>query len=144
MAFLIEFNFKVRHIKGKENKVADVLSRRAHGISEVILSQPKSDLLDKVKTTNTQDADYTKLLSEIRDNEIRLNGTAFKVDQKGLVWFNDRLYIPKSLEIKLFILNEMHKPSFAGHLGYQKMITTLRKQFFWLGLKSDLVEYLSV
>ena len=37
----------------------------------------------------------------------------------------------------------MHKPPFAGHLNYQKMITSLRKQFFWLGLKSDLVDYLS-
>ena len=38
MAFLSEFDFEVRHIKGKENKVADTLSRRTHGISEVILS----------------------------------------------------------------------------------------------------------
>jgi len=37
----------------------------------------------------------------------------------------------------------MHKPPFAGHPGYQKMVTTLRKQFFWPGLKSDVVEYLS-
>ena len=49
MAFLSEFDFEVRHIKGKENKVADALSQRTHGISEVILSHPKSDLLDKVK-----------------------------------------------------------------------------------------------
>jgi hypothetical protein len=30
LAFLSEFDFKVRHIKGKENKVADALSRRIH------------------------------------------------------------------------------------------------------------------
>ena len=129
MAFFSEFDFEVRHIKGKENKVADALSQRTHGISEVILSQPKSDLLDKVKTTSTQDADYTKLVIELQNNEINLNGTAFKVDQKGLICFKDSLYVPKSLEIKLFILNEIHKPPFAGHPGYQKMITALRKQF---------------
>jgi len=143
MAFLSEFDFEVRHIKGKENKVADALSRRIHGISEVILSRPKSDLLDKVKAASILDADYSKLLSEIQKTEVNLNGTAFKIDQKGLIWFKDRLYVPKNLDIKLFILNEMHKPSFSCHPGYQKMITTLRKQFFWPGLKSDLVEYLS-
>ena len=47
------------------------------------------------------------------------------------------------MEIKLFILNEMHKPPFVGHPVYQKMITTLRKQLFWPGLKSDLVDYFS-
>ena len=37
----------------------------------------------------------------------------------------------------------MHKPPYAGHPGYQKMITTLRKQFFWPNLKTNLVDYLS-
>ena len=92
-----------------------------------MLSQPKSDLLEKVKTTSTRDVDYTKLFSEIQNNKINLNGTAFKVNQMGLIWFKDRLYIPKNLDIKLFILNEMHKPPYAGHPGYRKMITGLRK-----------------
>ena len=99
--------------------------------------------MDKVKAASTQDTNYNKLLSKIQNNEINLDGAAFKVDQKGIIWFKDRLYILNDLEIKLFILNEMHKPPFAGHLGYQKMVTTLRKQFFWPGLKSDVVEYLS-
>ena len=143
LAFFNEFDLEVRHIKGKENKVENALSRRTHGISGLILSQPKSDLLDKVKEASTQDTNYNKLLSKIQNNEINLDGEAFKVDQKGFIWLKDRLYILNDLEIKIFILNEMHKPPFAGHLGYQKMVTTLRKQFFWPGLKSDVVEYLS-
>ena len=99
--------------------------------------------MDKVKTTSTHDDEYTKLRSEIQSNEVNLKGTDFKVDQKGLLWFKDRLYMPKNLEIKLFILNEMHKIPFAGHPSYQKMIIDMRKQFFCLGLNFDLVEYLS-
>ena len=107
------------------------------------MSQPKSGLLYKVKITSTQDAEYTKLLSEIQSNEVNLNGTDFIFDRKGLIWFKDKLYMPKNLEIKIFILNEMHKPPFVGHPSYQKMITALRKKLFWPSLKSDLVEYLS-
>jgi hypothetical protein len=33
--FLSEFEFKVRHIKGKENKVVDALSHRIHGLFEI-------------------------------------------------------------------------------------------------------------
>ena len=98
------------------------------------MSHPKSDLLDKVKTTSTQDVEYTKLLGEIQSNEVKLNGTDFKFDRKGLIWFKYRLYMPKNLEIKLFILNEMHKPLFAVYHGYQKMIIALRKQFLWPSL----------
>ena len=51
--------------------------------------------------------------------------------------------MPNVVDLKLFILNEMHKPPYAGHPGYQKMITTLIKQFFWSNLKTDLVDYMS-
>ena len=44
MAFLSEFDFKVRHIKGKENKVEDALSRRIHGLFEVHISREERDI----------------------------------------------------------------------------------------------------
>ena len=99
--------------------------------------------MDKVKTTSTHDDEYTKLRSEIQSNEVNLKGTDFKFNQKGLLWFKDRMYMLKNLEIKIFILNEMHKIPFAGHPSYQKMITDMRKQIFCPGLNFDLVEYLS-
>ena len=105
----------------------DALNQRTHGISKIISSQPKSDLLDRVKATTTQDSNYIELLSKIQNPEIKLDRVAFKIDKKGFIWFKDRLYIPNDLEIKLFILNEMHKPPFVGHLGYQKMVIALRK-----------------
>ena len=40
MAFLSEFDFEVKHIKGKENKVVDALSRRTHEVYEIIVIQP--------------------------------------------------------------------------------------------------------
>ena len=98
--------------------------------------------MDKVKAASTQDTNYNKLLSKIQNNEINLDGEAFKVDQKGFIWFKDRLYILNDLEIKIFILNEMHKPPFAGHPSYQNMVTALRKHFFSPGLKYDVIEYL--
>jgi hypothetical protein len=39
IAFLSKFDFEVRHIKGKENKVADALSRRVHGLFEINISR---------------------------------------------------------------------------------------------------------
>ena len=44
LAFLSEFDFEVRHIKGKENKVAYALSRRVHGLFEINISKEESDL----------------------------------------------------------------------------------------------------
>jgi hypothetical protein len=38
---------------------------------------------------------------------------------------------------------EPHRRPYIGHLGYHKMITTTRKQFYCLGLKKDIVDYLA-
>lgn len=37
--FLSEFNFEIRHLKGKENHVADALSRKLHCIYEISYSK---------------------------------------------------------------------------------------------------------
>ena len=39
--------------------------------------------------------------------------------------------MPGVAYLKLLILNEMHKPPYERHPGYEKMITTLKKQLFW-------------
>ena len=38
LAFMSEYHFELKHIKGKENKIVDALIRRAHMINEVTLS----------------------------------------------------------------------------------------------------------
>jgi hypothetical protein len=40
-------------------------------------------------------------------------------------------------------MDELHKRPYTGHPGYQKMITTTRKQFYWPRLKMDIDDYLA-
>jgi hypothetical protein len=42
LSFLSEFNFEVRQIKGKENKVAYALRRRVQGLFEINISTTES------------------------------------------------------------------------------------------------------
>jgi hypothetical protein len=37
----------------------------------------------------------------------------------------------------------MHNVPYVGHLGYQKTIAAVRSQFFWPGMKRDVVDYIS-
>jgi len=57
--------------------------------------------------------------------------------------FKNRIYIPNSMDLKLIIFNEIHKKPYSCHPIYQKMILALRKQFYWLNMKIDIVDYLS-
>jgi hypothetical protein len=48
MEFLSEYDFDIKHIKGKENKVVDALSRRVHIMHATVVSMHHSDLKRKI------------------------------------------------------------------------------------------------
>jgi hypothetical protein len=140
---LSEFDFEVRHIKGKENKVEDTLSRRVHGLFEINISRVESDLEQRIRTTIFNDENYTKVMAKLQKSTENSDKLALSIDKKGLLRFKNRLYIPDSVELKLIGLDKVHKKSYSGHPGYQKMITTLRRLFYWPNMKGETTKYLA-
>jgi hypothetical protein len=143
LVFLSEFDFEVRHIKGKENKVEDALSRRAHEIFEINVSRAESDLEQRIRMTGSNDENYTKLVVELQNTPTNSDKPDLSIDKNGLLRFKDRLYIPDSKKLKITVLDEVHKKPYFGHPGYQKTITTLRKLFYWPNMKGETTEYLA-
>ena len=52
LAFLGEYDFEIKHIKGKENKVVDALSRNVVTSFVAAISSYKTDLEDKLEKRN--------------------------------------------------------------------------------------------
>jgi hypothetical protein len=117
LAFLIEFDFEVRHIKGKENKIADALSRRVHGLFEINISRVESDLEHRIRTIGINNENYTKIMAEVQNSTTNSDKPNLCIDKKGLLRFKNRLYIPDSAELKLIVLDEVHKKPYSGHPG---------------------------
>ena len=65
LSFLNECHFELNHINGKDNKIADALSRQDHMLYEVTLIQTNSDLHDRIRTTNEFDFFYVEFLKKI-------------------------------------------------------------------------------
>ena len=61
LAFLSEYDFEIQHIKGKENKVADALSRNAKLNFAVTISTYASDLNEQLTEGIQLDEIYQKL-----------------------------------------------------------------------------------
>ena len=118
LAFLSEFDFEVRHIKGKENKVEDDLSRRFHGLFEINVSREESDLEQRIRMTGTNNENYTKLVEELQNTSVNSDKPDLSIDKNGLLRFKNRLYIPDSAELKITVFYEVHKKPYSGHLGY--------------------------
>lgn len=58
MTFLSEFDFAIKHTKGKENKVANDLSRHAHNLTEIVVSSIKIDFVEQIKNSVHKDFKY--------------------------------------------------------------------------------------
>jgi hypothetical protein len=54
-----------------------------------------------------------------------------------------RIYVPNSQELKNIILGEIHNVPYVGHLGYQKTIATLKSQYYWPGMKKEVVDFIA-
>jgi hypothetical protein len=85
LAFLIKFDFEVRHIKGKENKVADALSRRVQGLFELNFSRTESDLEKRLRTTGINNKNYTKVMAELQNNTSNSDKLDLGIDKNGLL-----------------------------------------------------------
>jgi len=140
LAFLSEYDFEIKHIKGKENEVVDALSRNA--IMNTV-SVYKIDFEDKIKDSGVRHKNYQTLKNKILENKAKNDKSDFRFTANGLITYKNRLYVPNVLEIKLLILNEIHKTPYSRHPGYQTMITMLRKEFFWPNMKNEVAEFLA-
>ena len=58
LEFLCEFDFEIKHIKGKENKVVDALNRKVHDIHVASLSIFQSNLTQQIVNCTAGDELY--------------------------------------------------------------------------------------
>eukprot|EP00253_Pinus_taeda_P027714 PITA_27714 len=140
--FLSDFDSDINHLQGKENKVADALSQKIHNLYEVSFSGWESPFLEMIKEIADQDNEYQQLKLQIQQSAKEDNQQEYEVDDAGRIYFKKRLYVPNQSRIRNLIMDEFHINHYAGHPGYQKMITTIRKEYFWPGMKKSIVEYL--
>jgi hypothetical protein len=65
----------------------------------------------------------------------------FRQDADGVLWFKDRLVVPKDFELHRKIMDEAHCSRYSIHSGTNKMYQDLKKSFWWTRMKSEIVKY---
>jgi hypothetical protein len=66
----------------------------------------------------------------------------FCEDSKGILWFEDRLVVPKNPELRKKILDEAHLSKFSMHPGSNKMYHDLRSLYWWTRMKREIAKYI--
>ncbi|KAK1432135.1 hypothetical protein QVD17_09027 [Tagetes erecta] len=122
------------------NIVADALSRK-EGIAPIKVRSYKlivsSDLFDQIKAAQMEALKEKNLKRE------RIIGQVHQLEEndKGIKVHCGRIWIPWTCKIKNIILDEAHKSKYSIHPGATKMYNDLKKEYWWPGMKRDIVKY---
>ena len=67
----------------------------------------------------------------------------FRVDERGVLWFKNRLVVPKDHEHRNQILDEGHSSKLSIHTGSNKMYLDLKTRFWWTKMKKEIAAYVA-
>jgi hypothetical protein len=52
----------------------------------------------------------------------------------GLLHLNDRIFVPDSADLRLRVMKHMHDHPLSGHLGQNKTLDLVRREYAWPGM----------
>ena len=136
---IIEYSPTIKHIEGKVNNTADILSRMDFDDSSLEVYEiddfPLSTRL--IYEKQHEDKDLRKIIDNIEDHKdyqtrkIEGNNILCKKD-------NNRMIAPKSMRADIL---KWHHEVF-GHPGIQRMNKTIKNYFEWSNMINDVTEFI--
>ena len=95
MALLSKFDFKIKHIKGKENKVVDALSKSMKTIHLATVSTCETNVKERVRNAQETDTFFQTVTSYLEQEPIGIKYEGYQMIDGGLLTYKNRLYIPE-------------------------------------------------
>lgn len=85
MQYLCEFDFEIKHVKGKENKVSHALSRRMHVIHAATINAYKSDLKSRILEALIVDGYYLWVKKKLQQEDAQQKYKDFRLEEDGIL-----------------------------------------------------------
>jgi hypothetical protein len=143
LEFLCEYDFDIKHIKGKENKVDDSLNRRVHELHDTTISMYRNDIIGRLSEVANTYLQYRDLVAKLQQGKMPQKVEYYKLEIDGILLYKNKIYVPNVQDLKFAILHEMHNVPYAGRPGYQKTVAAIKSHYFWLGMKKEIAEYIA-
>ena len=124
LEFLCEFDFEIKHIKGKENKVVDALNRKVHEMHVASLSTFQPYLMHQIINHISKDEVCMQIKDKLHKQNLERKYEGYQLEGDELLTYNNRIYIPNVADLRRIVMDEIHKIPFSSHPRYQKIVAT--------------------
>jgi hypothetical protein len=161
-----DYDLEVHYHQGKANVVADALSEKSQcncvmmdsrintlcdELSKMKIEVIASSALSHISVEPTLRDQIT--MAQLSDKGMQIikenlhqkteKYKCFCQDGNGILWFENRLVVPKNKDLNKKILDEAHLSKFSMHPGSTKMYHDLKPLYWWTRMKREIAHYVS-
>ncbi|KAK1602548.1 hypothetical protein QYE76_037397 [Lolium multiflorum] len=131
--FIESFPYIIKHKKGKDNIVADALSRKNMLLTQLDVKIPGLEILCDLYATDHDFAEPYRLCAL---------GKAWEKYHihDGFLFRANKLCVPES-SVRFVISQESHAGGLMGHFGREKTLLMLADHFYWPKMRRDVDRY---
>jgi hypothetical protein len=169
---IADFDFDIEYILGKDNVVADGLSRRHDHVhhlhsSKLLAVEPQDEVQPKSeaqqlsvvrrRSAAAAAAPAQSPLMESLKQAAKADAEYMRLVQldadeqlkqhllvnDGILLKHGRVYVPSCAKVKASILAECHDAKLSGHLGSQKTLEQVQRRFYWPGMDGEVRQYVT-
>ena len=134
---LMPFAITFEYIKGKDNTVADALSRCPVAARSVaVVKSVQFGFLGWMRLAAKNDAEYQRLLQLTAEDPTKGEIHLGLLKRPDGTWF-----VPQDDDLRTALLSEAHDTVYSGHFGALKTLKTLGRNWYWPSMREDVAEY---
>jgi hypothetical protein len=161
---LAEYNFVIRHCKGKDNAWADALSRRPDlmenneqkerapllrqgpeglkynheeiAVQATTLTAQETDLTGKIKKETQQDRYTKRIVEKCRNGE---EDESIVWIHNGLIIYDGLIFVPRKCRKE--VIREEHDQRTAGHFGIARTMERVSRNYYFPGMRREIEQY---
>jgi hypothetical protein len=108
-----------------------------HGTSNHL--KLESVILQRIIDAQKNDEGMKHLCEKIRAGK----ANCFREDDQGVIWFNNRIVVPKNEGVRQQILDEAHLSRYSIHPRSTKMYQDLKQHSWWTKMKIEIARYVA-
>nr|KYP38486.1 Transposon Ty3-I Gag-Pol polyprotein [Cajanus cajan] len=132
--FLEQFPYVIKYKEGKNNVMADALSRR-----HILLVSLGYQILgfDHIKELYSNDLEFNEYYTQC----LAKPQGGFYISE-GYLYKEGRICIPQG-SIRKLLVKESHEGGLMGHFGVENTLSFLKEKFFWPHMRRDVERFCS-